>query len=371
MNKSLKIFLKILAVAISTLLITLIVFFVTLMLNWPWWMGIFPLFGLFAFLIGLILIYKKKIIVTLKAIKATCLIVAVAAGVFFCIWVASIFFNSWAFGIFFVISAIGLSFGLRQKIVKHKSYSFITFLIAIVIILSGLLSYSFLKNITILRNISEEFSGSQILQGNIVSDAFTMFQFHEGIKKIDKQNSNWLVPRLGLNYSLQIENNLKKRFTEMFRTYFLNKFDRQMADEMSSVNSETSDKVLLRYIPHLVSRINFLKLRLRKNNIDQSLYMLKPSYHNILKEIYPTLNSEVIEKIDTFYLSYVAWHQSTAQLNIELNTLQNWLKNILKPNKNMFHWLVNWVNQSSSGRIEPIKLKIFKGEGESPKPGDP
>ena len=82
--------------------------------------------------------------------------------------------------------------------------------VAVAIAVCGLLSFSFVKNLSTLRVVSREFSKPPVLQGDVVSDVVIMDHFRQAIIKVEKQNSNWWIPRFGLNESKDVEGRLKE-----------------------------------------------------------------------------------------------------------------------------------------------------------------
>ncbi|MCL5966157.1 MAG: type VI secretion system protein ImpL, partial [Deltaproteobacteria bacterium] len=73
------------------------------------------------------------------------------------------------------------------------------------IALCGLLSFSFVKNLRIVRDISRDFEKPVALRGEMLSDLMTMDRFKEGILKVEERNGNWWIPRFGLNESRLVE----------------------------------------------------------------------------------------------------------------------------------------------------------------------
>ena len=134
--------------------------------------------------------------------------------------------------------------------------------VAIVVALCGLLSFSFIENVRILKAFSHEFASPPALRGEMESDVILMDRYRESILRMEDRNRNWWIPRFGLNESREIETRIKQAYCEQFEEYLLSVHDKRMTEQMSLFTASTPERIICRYLVHMMRRINLLKGRL-------------------------------------------------------------------------------------------------------------
>lgn len=231
--------------------------------------------------------------------------------------------------------------------------------VAVAIAVCGLLSFSFVKNLRTLRVVSREFSKPPVLQGDIVSDVVIMDHFRQAIVKVEKQNSDWWIPRFGLNESKDVEGRIKEQYCQQFKGSFLVPFDKEMAQSMTHFSNATPDVVVGDHVAHLARRINLLRVRLERESIGMLYAMPQPSYAPIVSMADQKLIPEIREKFADQYLSYLEWRADEPGLNQEMNELQTWLRHILTLKDSTLHWIVSWLD--NEGTVAPLLLEDFWG----------
>jgi type VI secretion system protein ImpL len=232
------------------------------------------------------------------------------------------------------------------------------------IALCGLLSYSFVKNLWILRDVSSEFKTTPVFQGEIVNDLVIMHRYREAILKVSQKNRNWWIPRFGLNESRNVEQQLKARFCNRFNEVFQTNFDKQMSYRIGDFSAATPPEVLARYIPHLVRRINLSHSRLGGVNLEFLQAMPQPGFEALaLAAGHENIIPEIAEIYEFLYLYYLLWQKDENRLNQELNTLQDWLKHALMLENANLNWLAFWVNNRTS--VKAVRLEDFWGSDPS------
>ncbi|MBC2714125.1 MAG: type VI secretion system protein ImpL [Desulfobacteraceae bacterium] len=232
--------------------------------------------------------------------------------------------------------------------------------LAIAIAVCGLLSFSFVKNLKTLRDVSREFMKPSMMQGEIIEDTITMDRFREAVLRVEDQNKSWWVPRLGLNESKEIEGKLKRRYCSQYRNAFLTTYDEQMAETMAYFSFRTSDEVMGRYVAHLVKRINLLRARIEGENLKDLLSRPQPSFDTVSLESDQNPASDVNQKLTRLYRYFLIWQvEDKTSLNQEMNDLQAWLKHILTLEDITLNWLITWVNSDPS--FSPIRMADFWG----------
>ncbi len=231
--------------------------------------------------------------------------------------------------------------------------------VAVVVAICGLLSFSFVKNLRTLREVSREFSKPPVLQGEVVPDVIVMDRFRGAILEVEEQNSNWWIPRFGLNESKEVEFELKDKYCEQFKGGFLVPFDKQMANRMANFSSATSEEMLGHHVAHLVRRINLLRARLEGEELETLHARPQPSYSPIVSMADEKIIPEIRDKFANLYLSYLVWRSDEPSLNQEMNDLQTWLKHVLTLKGSNLNWVVTWVNGNES--LPYVRLKDFWG----------
>lgn len=229
--------------------------------------------------------------------------------------------------------------------------------VALVLAVCGLLSFSFVKNLRTLREVSREFGKPPVLQGDVLSDVVIMDHFREAITKVEEQNRNWWVPRFGLNASKDIEGGLKERFCRQFKEGFLVPFDKAMAQRMADFSKASADQVLGQHVAHLVRRINLLRSRLEGDGFEALAAKPQPTYAAVDMTANQSLVPEIKTKFSRLYLDYLVWQPEEAGLNREMNDLQTWLKHVLTLEGTNLNWLVGWVNGEEG--MSPVTLEDF------------
>ena len=225
--------------------------------------------------------------------------------------------------------------------------------VAILIALCGLLSFSFVKNLRTIREITNQFDSPPILQGEMISDVLLMDRFRQTILQAEERNRSWWVPRFGLNESLEMVSRLKEGYDTQFREMLLSRLDKEMTDRMAGFTQETPDEAIGSHFAHLVRRINLLKGRLNGDDFESLQNRPQPGYDVFTSESF----SELDERFKDLYLSDLKWRQDQSGMNQKINTLQTWLKYLLDLKENDLTFLVAWINANPN--IADISLGDF------------
>ena len=230
--------------------------------------------------------------------------------------------------------------------------------VAIMIAVCGLLSFSFVKNLKTLRDVSNQFSKPPVLQGDLTTDVLTLERFRQAVSRVEVQNANWWIPRLGLTESNRVEQGLKQRYCEIFNAGFLQDFDARMAARMTRFSVATPSDVMGHHVMHLARRINLLQIRMEGREFQTLAAMPKAPYPSAL--LGDQTIPEISDKLSELYVYYLLWRESDTSLNDELKDLQTWLKHILTLEGTRLNWLVDWVNVN--GEVSGITVGDYWGE---------
>jgi type VI secretion system protein ImpL len=217
--------------------------------------------------------------------------------------------------------------------------------VALMVAFCGLLSFSFVKNLKTLRDVSGQFSKPPVLQGELTTDVLTLDRFRQAVSRVENQNAHWWIPRLGLTESNRVESGLKQRYCDIFKAGFLEDFDRRMTARMTRFSAATASDVMGHHAMHLARRINLLHLRMEGKALEALMAMPRAPYPSVLLEI-QTID-EISDKLSELYVYYLLWRDSDTSLNDELKDLQTWLKHILTLDGARLNWLVDWINNNN------------------------
>jgi type VI secretion system protein ImpL len=231
--------------------------------------------------------------------------------------------------------------------------------VILLIALCGLLSFSFVKNLKVIRDAREELSKPLTLKGEVMADLLTMDRFCQSILKVERENRGWIVPRFGLNESKKVELGLKEKYCSQFQKVFLSSFDKRMGEKLATLTLATPDEVIVQYVTHLVRRINLLKARIEGQSFSALQSKPQPSYEPTLETEDSKKTSKVKEKFGELYLYYLVWRYDPGEMNKELTTLQAWLKELISSKRGNLRWLVLWADKQ--GTISRITLQDFWG----------
>ena len=228
------------------------------------------------------------------------------------------------------------------------------------IALCGLLSYSFVKNLWTLRDISSEFKQTPIFQGEVVTDLSVMDRYREAISKVIEKNRGWWIPRFGLYQSQNVEQDLKARYCKRFEEIFQSEFDKDMSRQVGGFTAATPPDVLARYLPHIVRRINLSQSRLEGADLETLQAMPQAGFEALaLAAGHENISDQIAENYELLYLYYLIWQTDENRLNQELNTLQDWLNHALTLENANLEWMVFWVNHHTP--VKAVRLEDFWG----------
>jgi len=224
--------------------------------------------------------------------------------------------------------------------------------------LCGLLSFSFVKNLKILREASGEFAVPSALHGEFVTDLNTMNRFSDSILSIEAQNHSWWFPRFGLYESVTVEKWLKEKYCSPFFNDFLMPFDKEIGRNISGFTSMTPDETIGQYIVHIIRRLNLFNGLIKGEDLETLKTKPQPSYLSVLPIATEGIEPEIGKTFGHLFLNYLAWRTDSGQISSEIEKNQSWLRHLLTLKDNHF-WLVALANQEGSSHA--ITLKEFWG----------
>lgn len=223
--------------------------------------------------------------------------------------------------------------------------------------LSGLLSYSFVKNLSTIRMASHVIANAPAFKGDFALDSVTMDNQRKMILEVESANQHWWTPRFGLNESKKVEAELKAQYCRQFRERFLASFDKRMNDAVIGQVSASQGGIAGQYIVHLVRRINLLKTRLASSGL--AALQAKPLPAYVFESSDRAGDPETRKLFGNLYLNYLLWRTNSDDINREITDLQALLRRLFTMGGSNLQWLVDWSNRD--GSVSAINLRSFWG----------
>jgi len=192
----------------------------------------------------------------------------------------------------------------------------------------GLLSFSFVQNLSVLKGFTEEFSKPPALTESISDNLIMMDTFRNELLDLQRANSNWWVPRFGLHESIRVEKKLRKQFMDLFEKGFLHPMDHVVASELDRITQDTPEGEIMVYAEHLVGRIKILKARIKGKLSKQS-----EDLSNVLPDILILLDRKLLPdkacKFGDIYLFYVRQGISEQTARMKIKEMQTTLVKLI------------------------------------------
>ncbi|MDX9788454.1 MAG: type VI secretion protein IcmF/TssM N-terminal domain-containing protein [Desulfobacterales bacterium] len=236
--------------------------------------------------------------------------------------------------------------------------------VAIVIALCGLLSFSFVKNMRILKEFSYEFAEPPVLRGELVSDVILMDRFRETLLKMEERNRDWWLPRFYLNESQEVETRIKTAYCKQFEEGLIGAYDKRMAERIAGFSVTTPCRTLGQHLAHMIRRINLLQARLAGADLAALQERPQPGFETFAAEENLPLMPELQDRLAHLYQYDLIWQPDRNRINQESITLQAWMKQILSTRQNDLSCLVDMVNADPS--LKGLTLADFWGGDPDP-----
>ena len=229
--------------------------------------------------------------------------------------------------------------------------------------LSGLLTFSFVKNMNTIREFSHGFARISPLRGDMRADLASLERFRQDILKVEEQNRHWWLPRFGLTESLKVEKGLKRKFCRQFQDMVLTPFDRRLTAGVAGISPNAPDEVCAGYAVHLARRINILKASIDGKDLGALQSKPQPAYLSVSSAAAAAGAPEAGKTFGALYLCALIWREDAAEVGKETAALQSLLKQLLAVKRGNLQWLAIWVDRQSG--LPPVALKEFWGGSQS------
>ncbi|MBF0527907.1 MAG: hypothetical protein HQK55_01290 [Deltaproteobacteria bacterium] len=231
---------------------------------------------------------------------------------------------------------------------------------AIIFFLCGLLSFSFVKNIKVLHDLTDDLIRPPVLTNNLEKDLILMDRYRTELLELEDNNKKWWMPRFGLEQTIDVENRLKKNYCLMFRRGLLDHLDFSLAKSMDGFTKNTPGEIIGAYVEHLQTRINLLMAAYDGASY-HDLEKLPPPAYTAISLTDQKMLSEIAMAFGPLYISYLSWTPNRWTVAQELATLRNQLKHMADIRTTSMRWLVAWVNVQPD--LKSVVMEDFWGQG--------
>ncbi len=227
----------------------------------------------------------------------------------------------------------------------------------IILSLCGLLSFSFVKNLSTLQGSAESFKQSMVLTEDLVTDSAIIERFQKAVSDIETKNNSWWIPRFGLHESETVEEQLKNKYCLRFNEEFNKRLNSKLDSTVARFSPATPDNTTGAVVAHLARRINLIQSRLDDNHLTTLQKMVQPSFLPLLAEEDSRVMSKLSTQVLQQYHYYLHWQTNKDALLQEQRKLRQNLQHILTIPDTSLNWLVSWVNHSSG--LEAVDIQDF------------
>ncbi|WP_027722026.1 type VI secretion protein IcmF/TssM N-terminal domain-containing protein [Maridesulfovibrio zosterae] len=219
-------------------------------------------------------------------------------------------------------------------------------------------SMSYIGNQRAMNEIFASFPHKPVFSKHIDEHIVEMDAFREKIDQLHVLNSDWWVPRVGLDVSRDAEQVIKKFYCESFKSSILEPMDMELNTAINKLDTKSADQLTSDFIKLLVWRIDLLNTRLNNKSMKQFSAFELPS-GKAMTDAVKGFNPDLMKYWGATYNSYLEWTSDSESLYEQKLLLQARLGRVFSLKGADFRWLVNWVNDNPA--LVPVTLQDFWG----------
>jgi len=209
----------------------------------------------------------------------------------------------------------------------------------ILLSMSGILALSYINNLKALNSFEPAAFEKSPESLNTGDSILTLDRQRFELVNLVSDNNNWILPRMGLNQSIDLEEKLKQKYTRDVRKYLITPMDDLFFDRVNVINSQTHYSEIVDAVVYAVERIEMLKKSLGKRPFSDDA-AFKKSLGTFFPELDPSIDSAVAERFEMIYRYYLEWMENKSLKRLKLEKYQKVLSQIALRSDN-FHWIVS------------------------------
>lgn len=208
------------------------------------------------------------------------------------------------------------------------------------VLVSGILSYTWFFNRSLLDGVRKSYYNPPALTQDIQADLILLEKFREEIRDVESKNRSWLLPVMGFEQRTVIERELKEHYCTLIEKEFIQDIDKQMLELFKDTSLQLNRRSKASLFGYLVLRINALHDVLQgKARMDSREFA--PLGAEVLRLRYPDIPEEIADMFGSIYYSYLDWNTDTPDEQQQLFVLQQALsRNLSLDGGTGLEWLV-------------------------------
>ncbi len=232
---------------------------------------------------------------------------------------------------------------------------------------SGLMSYSFIRNLRLLKDTDQQFARLAGRPSDQVGAILALDQLDQAVILLQEKSRSGWISAFGLRDVARVQQALEEKLSVEFRRRILLPIDTENLADLAALTASSSDDHYARWIGHLVGRLSVLRAKVDGAS-RTSLQQIAPPPIPFLKLDGRDASTDLKEMFGRLYVHAVAWSSDEAGVDQELSTLQAQLQHLLKLKAGNPRWVIAWAAAQNS--VPPITLGEFWG-GQTASPREP
>jgi type VI secretion system protein ImpL len=214
----------------------------------------------------------------------------------------------------------------------------------IFISLVGIYSYSYMQNISNIKNIDEITKQNNFKNLDLTSRILILDRLRLNILKINKANKNIIspnIPIVNFKQSKKAEVKLKQLFHRDFNQYVLRNLSYKIQKSIDKINNNTPSGDVVDYLGFLIDSIDILQqVQKDKNHFDISKHFAGFIEHVLLQEesrVEPSVSPLFVQS----YIAFLKWNNDDNLIVEYISELQDKLSMIIDKKGVNLHWLTD------------------------------
>ena len=205
--------------------------------------------------------------------------------------------------------------------------------------LCGVLTFSYYKNMETLDSLNADaFRNRSSFLGQ--SDHLLQLDRQRfAINRLAEKNRGWILPRLGLDHTLQAEKRLKENYVTRVREDLVSSLDNAFYQRIRRIDRQTSYETMVGYADYAVRRIHLLQSTL-KGEDPESQKAFEQSVVFLFSRLYSGMPESVSRRFASVYYDYLQWSEDTRKLSAKAEEFKQGLLDI-SMKSGSFNWLVS------------------------------
>lgn len=218
-------------------------------------------------------------------------------------------------------------------------------IIILCLAMSGILTFSYINNKKALSGFDPVFFKSQPAKTGIADMILRFDRQRFEIEKLQASNSNWILPRLGLNQSRLFERKIKQSFLNDAKKDLIDPLDELFFEKIKNSHFLTPDEDIVASAVYAIQRINTLQQFIKGKSFSNQKEFEKSIGH-IFPSLDPGISKAVSFKFADIYYAYLTWKNDSTDTTAALERFQSALSQLAANTAN-FNWLLSqWICSS-------------------------